>query len=141
METVSEKSKTKRPKWPQVTRRKNPGGSISFCVDLGRVNGKRERTFFKTRTAADSYAEQQRIARENMGTAAFSIDDALRHDAITAKQILAPFKATLTEAAKYFVKHARPKGGSKTMFRSVFGSSGSSIEHASTTPSCSGVMS
>jgi integrase len=115
METVSEKPKSKRPKWPKVTRRKNPGGSISFCVDLGRVNGKRERTFFKNRIAADTYAEQQRIARENMGTAAFSIDDAVRHDAVTAKKILAPFKATLTEAAKYFVKHARPRGGSKTM--------------------------
>lgn len=115
MESVSEKPKAKRSKWPQVTRRKNAGGSISFCVDLGGVNGKRERKFFKTRAEADTYAEQQRTARENMGTAAFSIDDALRHDAITAKQILAPFKATLTEAAKYFVKHARPKGGSKTM--------------------------
>ena len=115
MESVSEKPTAKRSKWPRVTRRKNPAGSISFCVDLGRVNGKRERKFFKTRTAADTYAEQQRIARENMGSAAFSIDDALRHDAITAKQILAPFKATLTEAAKYFVKHARPKGGTKSM--------------------------
>jgi integrase len=115
MESVSEKPKAKRSKWPQVTRRKNAGGSISFCVDMGRVNGKRERKFFKTRAEADTYAEQQRTARENMGTAAFSIDDALRHDAITAKQILAPFKATLTEAAKYFVKHARPKGGTKSM--------------------------
>ena len=119
MEEFLEKPKSKRHKWPLVTRRKNPSGSISFCVDVGRVNGKRERKFFRTRGEADSYAEQQRIARENMGTAAFSIDDALRHDAITAKQILAPFKATLAEAAKYFVKHARPSGGSKTMFELV----------------------
>jgi integrase len=115
METVSDKRKAKRSKWPQVTRRKNPGGTISFCVDMGRVNGKRERKFFKARAEADTYADQQRTARENMGTAAFSIDDALRHDAISAKQILAPFSATLTEAAKYFVKHARPRGGSKSM--------------------------
>ena len=82
MESVSEKPKAKRSKWPQVTRRKNAGGTISFCVDMGRVNGKRERKFFKTRAEADTYAEQQRTARENMGTAAFSIDDALRHDVV-----------------------------------------------------------
>ena len=114
-----EARKTKRPKWPRVTRRINVGGSISFCADLGRVNGQRQRKFFKTRPEADTYAEQQRVAKQNLRAAAFSIDDSLRLDAIEAKRLLAPFGTALVEAAKYFIKHARPRGGSKTMFELV----------------------
>jgi len=57
----------RKSKWPRVTRRKNTGGSISFCVDMGRVGGNRLRKFFKTRAEADTYAEQQRIAKVNQG--------------------------------------------------------------------------
>ena len=119
MEQALEARKTKRPKWPRVTRRINVGGSISFCADLGRVNGQRQRKFFKTRPEADTYAEQQRVAKQNLGAAAFSIDDSLRLDAIEAKRLLAPFGTALVEAAKYFIKPARPRGGSKTMFELV----------------------
>lgn len=106
----------KKPKWPRVTRRKNAGGSISFCVDMGRFAGRRLRKFFKTRLEADTYAEQQRVAKANQGAAAFSIDDKLRIEAIEARRLLLPYGTSLIEAAKYYIKHAKPTGGEKTMF-------------------------
>src|SRR5579862_1604109 len=90
----------KKPKWPRVTRRKNAGGSISFCVDVGRITGQRIRKFFKTRLEADTYAEQQRIAKANQGAAAFSIDDKLRIEALEARRLLLPYGTSLIEAAK-----------------------------------------
>ena len=111
--------KDKRPKWPRVTRRKNAGGTISFCVDIGRLAGRRVRKFFKTRLEADTYAEQQRTAKVNQGVAAFSIDDKLRIEAIESRRLLLPYGVSLIEAAKYYIKHAKPKGGEKTMFELV----------------------
>ena len=106
----------RKSKWPRVTRRKNAGGSISFCVDMGRLAGRRLRKFFKTRLEADTYAEQQRIAKVNQGAAAFSIDEKLRVEAIEARRLLSPYGISLIEAAKYYIKHAKPKGGEKVMF-------------------------
>jgi len=111
--------KEKRPKWPRVTRRKNAGGTISFCVDVGRLAGRRVRKFFKTRLEADTYAEQQRTAKANQGAAAFSIDDKLRIEAIEAGRLLSPYGVRLIEAVKYYIKHAKPTGGEKTMFELV----------------------
>ena len=119
MDHDSPQRPAKKPKWPRVTRRKNTGGTISFCVDIGRLAGRRVRKFFKTRLEADTYAEQQRTAKANQGAAAFSIDDKLRFEAIEARRLLLPYGASLIEAAKYFIKHAKPKGGEKTMFELV----------------------
>lgn len=119
MITNSPQQSAKKSKWPRVTRRKNAGGSVSFCVDMGRIGGERVRKFFKTRVEADTYAEQQRIAKANQGAAAFSIDDKLRIEAIEARRLLQPYDVGLVEAAKYYIKHAKPKGGEKTMFELV----------------------
>jgi integrase len=86
---------------------------------MGRLAGRRLRKFFKTRLEADTYAEQQRIAKANQGAAAFSIDDKLRIEALEARRLLQPYGTSLIEAAKYYIKHAKPKGGQKTMFELV----------------------
>jgi len=83
---------------------------------MGRLAGRRLRKFFKTRLEADTYAEQQRIAKANQGAAAFSIDDKLRIEALEARRLLQPYGTSLIKAAKYYIKHAKPKGGQKTMF-------------------------
>ena len=101
--------KDKRPKWPRVTRRKNAGGTISFCVDIGRLAGRRVRKFFKTRLEADTYAEQQRTAKVNQGVAAFSIDDKLRIEAIESRRLLLPYGVSLIEAAKYYISTPSPR--------------------------------
>ena len=86
---------------------------------MGRFAGRRLRKFFKTRLEADTYAEQQRVAKANQGAAAFSIDDKLRIEALEARRLLLPYGTSLIEAAKYYIKHAKPKGGEKTMIELV----------------------
>ena len=43
---------------------------VSCVVDLGLINGKRERHAFKTKAEADTFAEQKRIEHQNEGMAA-----------------------------------------------------------------------
>lgn len=95
--------KTKQ-KWPPV-RKHFVGSSTYWLVDLGKINGKRTRQVFKTRTEADTCAEQARIKRKNEGIAAFSLSEGMRVEAARCLEDLKPHGATLTEAVKYYVKH------------------------------------
>ncbi len=68
----SGKSSRKRS-WPHVYTRSHPTGQTSFVVDLGLINGKRERHSFKTKTDADTFAEQKKTEKANQGAAALAI--------------------------------------------------------------------
>lgn len=92
---------SKKPKWPNVYPRTQHGGQVMYRIDVGLVAGKRQRRAFKTKPEAKTYADQARVARQNEGTAAFSISGALRVDATKANQILSPHSVTLTEASSY----------------------------------------
>jgi site-specific recombinase XerD len=91
-----------------ITRRINASGTISWCVDLGLVNGKRKRHFYKTKHEAETKADQFKIARTNLGTAAFSLTDKQRIDATEALALLAPVNVSLVQACRYYLKHAKP---------------------------------
>jgi hypothetical protein len=91
-----------------ITRRINASGTISWCVDLGLVNGKRKRHFYKTKQEAQTKADQFKIARTNLGTAAFSLTDKQRVDATEALSLLAPVNVSLVQACRYYLKHAKP---------------------------------
>lgn len=91
--------------WPPIYKAKQRSGQVYFQVDLGIVDGKRKRPYFPTRAAAETYAEQARVARENEGTAAFSLGMDIRLDASKAHQIVAPHNVTILEATKYYQKH------------------------------------
>lgn len=93
---------------PNVNQRINASGTVSWCVDLGSVNGKRKRLFFKTKQEADNHADQAKIAKINQGTAAFSLTDKQRIDALEAYARLEKLNANLLDAVEYFSKHARP---------------------------------
>ena len=55
--TTTTKPKQKRRRtWPHVYSRTNRGGQASYVVDLGLINGKRERLSFKTKGEADTVA-------------------------------------------------------------------------------------
>ena len=108
---------------PKITRRINASGTISWCVDLGLVNGKRKRSFYKTKQEAETKADQFKIARTNLGTAAFSLTDRERIDATEALSLLAPVNISLVQACRYYLKHAKParrlrsKRSSRTFFK------------------------
>jgi hypothetical protein len=74
-------------------------------VDCGMINGKRQRFFFKTKLEAETKAEQLRIAKKNVGEAAFSIPEKLRVEAIEAAKLLEPYGHSLLDAVKFYLPH------------------------------------
>jgi len=104
--TTTTKPKQKRRRtWPHVYSRTNRGGQASYVVDLGLINGKRERLSFKTKGEADSVAEQKRTEKLNQGTAALSLPYEIKVAAAKAHSLLAPHDVTLIEAAEYYLDH------------------------------------
>lgn len=69
------------------------------------INGKRQRFFFKTKLEAETKAEQLRIAKKNVGEAAFSIPEKLRVEAIEAAKLLEPYGHSLLDAVKFYLPH------------------------------------
>jgi integrase len=91
--------------WPSVYTRIHRSGQASYVVDLGLINGKRERYSFKVRDEADTIAEQKRIERTNQGTAALALPYEIKVDAVKARGLLAAHSVSLQEAARYYIKH------------------------------------
>src|SRR5438093_2464666 len=97
--------KQQRQPWPNVYSKVNPGGSTSWIVNLGQLNGgPRERYFYKTKEQADTFSEQARLQKQNQGLSAFTLAKEIRVDAIKASGILKPHEVSLTEAANYYIK-------------------------------------
>jgi integrase len=57
--------------------------------------------------------ELARVQQENYGTAALSISDALRVEAIECCELLQPYGKTLRDAAKFYVAHLKAVTGSR----------------------------
>lgn len=112
MKTTQTATEKKRAQWPRV--RKIEARNKPWLVDA-RVNGAGERFFFETALEADTKAEILRTARQNEGTAAVSIPEELRVEAVKCHERLAKINATLTEATDYFFRHARPEAGAITV--------------------------
>ena len=98
---------------PKITQRPNNGGTTSFCVDAGIIDGKRHRRFFPTKTAAQEHADQIKDARIKFGNSVFSLDDQQRVEAMHAFEKLKTTESSLTEAVDFFLRHSKPKNGKK----------------------------
>ena len=75
---------------------------MGYGVDLGLINGKRDRRSFKTKQEAETFAEQARVKRQNEGMAGFTLSHTIRMDAAKAHAILGPAGVSLEEAAKHY---------------------------------------
>jgi hypothetical protein len=62
---------------------------------------------------AQTYFEQCQIQQENYGTAALSISDALRVEAVECSDKLRDFNKTLRDATEFYVGHLRTINGSR----------------------------
>src|ERR1035441_10105544 len=103
---AAKKSNSKRKRsWPNVYTRVHRSGQVGYVVDLGLINGKRERHSFKTKAEADTFAELKKTERQNQGTAALALPQAIKVDAAKASTLLIPHNVSLEEAAKYYLKH------------------------------------
>ena len=110
------KTSKKRSQWPRV--RFVAGRLCPWLVDA-RIAGKGERYFYATATEADTKADALRIARRNEGTEGASIPATLRADAVEAERKLAAVGATLADAVAYYLAHAKPAGGERTVHQTV----------------------
>src|ERR1700737_3553291 len=105
-----------RPKieWPKVRERIYPSGKRAWMVDCGVANGRRLKFVFKTKAAADTKADQFRVARANEGVSAFGLAREDRADAEAALAVLKPHGATLKAAAEFYVANIETVTEGKT---------------------------
>lgn len=109
----------KNKDWPHIYQTPK-NGRLSFCVDFGRINGQRERRFFSIKKdnltpaqQAQAWAEARKKELRAFGETSLGMNSVGRADAEQALALLADTRATLTEAAKFYLAHVRPSGGSK----------------------------
>jgi len=100
---------------PRITERKNPGGSVSYCVDAGLVDGKRPRKFFSDKNSAKDYAKKLQSAKKSQGELVFSLTHHQQIEAAEAYKALKLFDVSLSDAIAYFLRHAQPKAGKITV--------------------------
>src|SRR5436190_7048544 len=102
---------------------RNSGPATSpWCVNVpARISesGKRERKFFATKSAAQTYGKAHRIRIENYGTAATLLTPGQLEEAAKAFEQLRPFKVTLNEAVREFMRQRNQDGRSVT-FKKLF---------------------
>ena len=102
----------KRELWPRikaVTKNRKP----VFLVDC-RINGQGERKYFPARAEAEGEQQRQRVRRTNEGMSGMAVPEKLRVEAMSCHRRLEPFKASLTDAVDFFLRHAKPPGGHRT---------------------------
>ena len=88
-------------------------GRRYYCVTLPKLGGGRNRRFFKDKAEAQTFMRLAEVQQENYGTAALSISDALRVEAIECRELLRPYSKTLRDAAKFYVTHLKAMTGSR----------------------------
>lgn len=106
------KTAKKRAEWPRV--RHIEGRQRPWMVDC-RINGKGERFFFETAAEADTKADLKRLEKQQSGKEGVMLSEALRLAAMDAEKRLRSVGATITEAVDFFLAHARPGGGERTI--------------------------
>jgi len=82
-------------------------------VTLPKLGGGRNRRFFKDKAEAQTFMRLAEVQQENYGTAALSISDALRVEAIECSELLQPYGKTLRDAAKFYAAHLKAITGSR----------------------------
>ena len=100
--------------WPVIRKVKHKNGTTAWLVDC-RINGKGQRLFYGTKVEAETEAEHKRIERGNSGSNGVAFPEKLRIEALECSALLEPFGVSLRESVDYFIKHARPSGGMKTL--------------------------
>jgi integrase len=97
------------------------GGSWDryYCVVIPVLGGGRTRRFFKFKPEgkreAETFLQISKIQLENEGTAALSIPETLRIETVKCERLLKSVNSTLTDAVQFFLKHAKPVGGTKSL--------------------------
>jgi integrase len=102
-----------------ATVRRGDSSDRYYCVIVPKLGGGRTRRFFKHtpdgKREAETFLQIAKTQQRNEGTAALSIPEALRIEAVRCQKLLDLVSATLTDAVQFFLKHAKPVGGTKSL--------------------------
>jgi integrase len=74
-------------------------------IVTGYTNGRRIRTFFRTKLEAETFAEGRNIELQNFGHELSVMPSALRSEALTCSERLAPFGVTITQVTDIWLGH------------------------------------
>jgi len=108
-------ARKERKPWPAIREVAHKSGAVAWMVDA-RLRGKGERHFFKTKGEAVTKAEHLRITVKNEGTSGLvELPSRLRAEALDCSGRLAEVGATITDATDYYLSHARPPSGHRTV--------------------------
>lgn len=86
---------------------------------LPRVNGKRQRKFFRTKEDAERELAATKKKLRKEGEKALLIPDSLRIEAIEAAELLKPFSVSLKDAISFYVAHRQAAAKSCTVEAAV----------------------
>jgi len=99
-----------------IRERLNGPGSLSFRLEIpAKVAGKRRVVQFKHYDDAEREAERALKNKEHFGRCGFLLSKAQMDDALRAVALLSEFNVSLTEAAEYYAKYAKPERGDATL--------------------------
>jgi integrase len=76
-------------------------------------NGIRKNSFFESKAEATTFAEQTETEVDNHGQELAAMPNELRIEAINCNKRVVAVGATLTQAVDFFLKHAKPWGGTR----------------------------
>jgi integrase len=104
-------------------RRRGHSWDRYYFITIPKQGGGRSRRFFpltpEGKREVETFLQIAKIKLDNEGTAAFSIPETLRIEAVKCQRLLEPVSATLTDALQFFLKHAKPVGGTKTLAEAI----------------------
>jgi integrase len=99
-----------------IRERLNGSGSVSFRLEIpAKVAGTRRIAQFKVFDDAEREAEKALANKEQFGRSGFLLSKAQMDDALRAVGLLSEFNVTLTQAAEYYTKYAKPERGDVTL--------------------------
>jgi integrase len=81
--------------------------TAKYVIEGMRVNGKRKRLFFRTKTEADKELGRLKIKRNREGENALRLSDTLRIMALECEEKLKPFGRSIQDATDYYLKFLR----------------------------------
>jgi len=104
---TKQKALAKVRTWPQIRKRINTAGTVSWRIDPGKRLGKRERFYFLTEAEAKTKSQELRIRFANEGKSSAQLSDCERDDAAECLRRLRPLGAGLIEVVEFYLAHVR----------------------------------
>ncbi len=94
-------------------------GKAIWVVDLGRIEGRRQRKYFKDKKSAEQYLESKAVEKERHGSSALQIPDFLRKEAMECHARLQKVGASLQRATEFYLEYGDNGSFQKTLDEAI----------------------